>query len=176
VADYYLQTIWRIEAPLEQVYSAVEDSLCWPQWWPSVLQVAQTDGGDEHGINNVRRYCWRGKLPYLMLLEVCATRIDRGVAIEGAVQGDLEGVGRWDFSRHGALSVVRFEWHVHSTRWWMNLLAPIARPLFIRNHEQIMAQGGQALAAWLGAPLHSQETIDLMANPTCEIPALTPRI
>ncbi|MES2879591.1 MAG: SRPBCC family protein [Pseudomonadota bacterium] len=165
MAEYYLLTIWRIEAPLEAVYAAIENSLRWPDWWPSVRQVEQTANGDEHGINSVRRYAWQGQLPYLVLLEVCATRVERGVTIEGAAQGDLEGVGRWHFSRQGTISVVHFEWHVRSTRWWMNLLAPVARSVFIRNHEQIMAQGGRALARLLSAPLIGQETIDLIANP-----------
>lgn len=165
MAEYHLLTIWRIEAPLEEVYAAIENSLRWPDWWPSVRQVEQTVVGDEHGINSVRRYFWQGQLPYVVRLDVCATRINKGVTIEGASQGDLEGIGRWNFFRQDTVSIVHFEWHVHSTRWWMNLLAPVARTFFIRNHEQIMAQGGKALARLLNAPLLGQETIDLMANP-----------
>jgi hypothetical protein len=46
----------------------------------------------------------------------------------------------------------------------MNLIAPFARSLFIRNHTQIMAQGAEGLARRLGARLVSQESIDLMAD------------
>jgi hypothetical protein len=28
----------------------------------------------------------------------------------------IEGVGRWRFAHAGAVSTVRYEWHVHSTR------------------------------------------------------------
>lgn len=59
---------------------------------------------------------------------------------------------------------VCYEWHVHSTRWWMNLLAPFARSLFIRNHGHLMQQGAEGLARMLGAPLPSQENIDLKAG------------
>lgn len=45
----------------------------------------------------------------------CLTRWCSRCAIESAVQGDLEGVGRWHFSNEGAVSVVRYEWHLHST-------------------------------------------------------------
>jgi hypothetical protein len=33
---------WRLEAPLEDVYSAIHDSKRWPDWWPAVLKVKQT--------------------------------------------------------------------------------------------------------------------------------------
>ena len=163
MAEYHLLTIWRIEAPLEKVYAAIENSLRWPDWWPSVRKVEQTADGEADGIDNVRRYAWEGKLPYRVVFEVRATRIEKLVAIEGIAEGDLAGVGRWKFSRQGKLSVVHYEWHVRSKRWWMNLVAPVARSLFIRNHAQIMEQGGKALARLLKAPLAGQENIDLMA-------------
>lgn len=164
VAEYRLLTIWRIEAPLEKVYAAIQNSLQWPEWWPSVQKVKQMAMGDAEGVNSVWRYSWQGKLPYQVVFEVCATRIEKLVAIEGTARGDLDGIGRWHFSRDGAVSIVRCEWHVHSTLWWMNLLAPLARSIFIRNHALIMTQGGEGLAHLLGAPLMSQETIDLMAE------------
>lgn len=163
MAEYHLLTVWRIEAPLQEVFAAVEDTLRWADWWPSVRKVEQTVAGDEKGIGSVRRYVWRGRLPYRVVFDVCATRIDELAALEGVATGDLAGSGRWKFSSQGKLSIVHYEWHVHSKRWWMNLVAPLARAIFIRNHAQIMAQGGKALARRLKAPLVGQENTDLMA-------------
>jgi len=53
-----------------------------------------------------------------------------------------------------------------SNWWWMNLVAPLARTLFIRNHGRLMQQGAEVLARMLGAPLLSQENIDLKAGIT----------
>lgn len=164
MAEYRLLTIWRIKAPLEKVYAVIHNSLHWPEWWPGVKKVEEAAAGDAHGIDSVRRYFWQGKLPYRVVFEVRATRIEKLVALEGNAQGDLEGVGCWHFSRQGAISVVRYEWHVRSTRWWMNLISPVARSIFIRNHMQIMTQGGEGLARLLGTPLPDQEHIDLMAE------------
>lgn len=163
MAEYHLLTVWRIEAPLEQVFAAIEDTLRWPDWWPSVRKVDQTLAGDAKGIGSVRRYVWQGRLPYRVAFEVCATRIVDLAALEGVATGDLAGTGHWRFSSRGKLSVVHYEWHVHSKRWWMNLVAPVARAMFIRNHAQIMTQGGKALARLLEAPLVGQENTDLMA-------------
>lgn len=163
LTQYRLLTTWRIKAPLEDVYSAIHDSMHWPDWWPAVLKVEQTSAGDADGVNSVWRYTWRGQLPYRIGFEVSATRVERLVAIEGTTRGDLEGTGRWLFDREGVVTVVRCEWQVHSTRWWMNLIAPIARSIFVRNHALVMEQGGQGLARLLEAPLLSQETVDLLA-------------
>lgn len=120
--------------------------------------------GNADGIDSVWRYSWQGRLPYRVVFEVRATRIEKLVAIEGSTRGDLEGAGRWDFLQDGKVSIVRCEWHVRSTKWWMNLLAPIARRMFIRNHARVMARGAEGLACLLRSRLLSQETIDLMAT------------
>jgi hypothetical protein len=164
VAEYRLLTIWRIEAPLKAVYAAILDPLRWPDWWPDVHCVKQLAAGDADGIDSVCRYSWKGKLPYELVFEVRATCIENLVAIEGIAQGDLEGIGRWVFSVQGTVSVVCFEWHVRSNRWWMNLIAPLARSMFIRNHARVMKQGGEGLARLLGSPLVGLEHIDLMVK------------
>ena len=42
---------------------------------------------------------------------------------------------------------------MRTTRAWMNLLAPVARPIFAVNHDYVMRNGGHGLAKLLGAPL-----------------------
>jgi hypothetical protein len=163
VTEYRLLTIWRIEAPLPAVYAAIHDAAHWPDWWPGVRKVELVATGNADGSNCVLRYFLHGPLPYRMVFLVRATRIEPGVAIEGTVQGDLAGIGRWRFSRDGEISVVEYEWHVLGTRWWMNLIAPLARPMFIRNHGIVMRQGAEGLARQLGARLVSEENIDLLA-------------
>jgi len=177
MTEYRLLTIWRIEAPLEKVYAAIHDSPRWPDWWPGVKKVELVATGDADGINSVLRYYLHGRLPYRMAFVVRATRIEPWVAIEGTVQGDLAGIGRWRFSHQGAVSIVEYEWHVLGTRWWMNLIAPFARSMFIRNHGILMRQGAEGLARLLDAPLVSQESIDLMvetAPPTAALGGVDP--
>lgn len=171
MAEYCLLTTWRIDAPLEAVYAAILDSRRWPDWWSSVRNVEEVAPGDAAGIDSVWRYSWQGRLPYRVVFEVRATRIEKLVAIEGSARGDLEGVGRWNFRHDGTVSIVRCEWHVRSTKWWMNLLAPIARRMFIRNHARVMARGAEELARRLGSRLVAQETIDLMAAASRPRPA-----
>jgi len=173
MTEYHLRTVWRIRAPLDAVYAAIRDPLHWPEWWPSVKEVVQTATGNPDGIAGIWQYAWQGPLPYRVKFAVCITRIEPSVVIEGNTRGDLEGVGCWHFSSQGSISVVRCDWHVRSTPWWMNLLTPLARSWFIRNHAQVMAQGGAGLARHLHSALVSQENIDLMAQKLPSQPAGT---
>ena len=67
--------------------------------------------------------------------------------------GELEGEGRWSLRAEGERTVVRYDWQIRTTRWWMNGLAPAARPVFRWNHNVVMHQGGRGLADLLGARL-----------------------
>jgi hypothetical protein len=48
---------------------------------------------------------------------------------------------------------VVYDWRVRSTKPWMNLLAPVARPVFEHNHDVVMRWGGEGLARRLGVEL-----------------------
>jgi hypothetical protein len=87
------------------------------------------------------------------------TRVEKPHLLEGEAQGELAGVGRWRlFEEDGAVgdgpvTAVVYEWNVHTTRPWMNLLSPIARPVFEWNHNWVMRNGGEGLAGLLGCRL-----------------------
>ena len=151
--DYRLVTLWCIEAPLEQVCDAISDSLNWPRWWRNVERVEELDSGDARGIGSVRRYTWRGRLPYRLTFDIRVVDAERLAWVEGTASGDLQGRGRWTFSTDGRVTRARFDWQVCTTTAWMNLTGPLARPLFRWNHDGIMRCGGEALARALDARL-----------------------
>lgn len=153
MAAYRFVTTWILEAPLERVFDAVLDALAWPSWWPGVEEVEQRERGGPDGIGAVLRTTWKGRLPYRLVFDARATRLERHRLLEAEVDGDVRGTGRWLFSEAGGLVTVRYEWCVATTRPWMNLLAPLARPVFRSNHDWLMARGGEGLAAWLQARL-----------------------
>lgn len=151
--DYQLLTLWKIAAPRQQVYDAVFDSLHWPDWWPGVKHVEQISAGDADGIGSLRRYTWKGRLPYHLSFVACATKIERFRLLAADVDGDLAGTGRWTFLQDGGITTVRYDWQVRTTRPWMNALAPVAGGLFARNHHAVMREGGEGLARLLEARL-----------------------
>ena len=51
------------------------------------------------------------------------------------------------------MTAVLYEWHVQTTKRWMNLLGPVARPVFEYNHDVVMRWGGEGLAGDLDCNL-----------------------
>lgn len=139
--NYRLTTHWRLPAKLPAVWDAIRHSEQWPSWWPSVQRVTELAPGDESGVGNLRSYRWRGLLPYTLAFDIEVIRIEKYRLIEGVARGELRGVGLWAFSEQGDATCVRHDWNVETTSRWMNLLAPIARPLFEWNHTRVMQQG-----------------------------------
>lgn len=73
--------------------------------------------------------------------------------MEGVASGELAGTGRWRFFCADGATAVIYEWDVATTARWMNLLTPVARPLFAWNHDHVMRGGAEGLAYLLGARL-----------------------
>lgn len=172
--DYKFLTIWNLDAPIEKVYEAIRDADAWPHWWDNIERVELVTPGDELGIGRVERFTFRTELPYKLRFDLRVTRNERPWLIEGQASGELEGLGRWTLSRRQDGTTVNYLWAVQTTRWWMNLLAPIARPLFARNHEAVMTNGGKSLARYLNARLLHQEYVEL--DPKSPIPNPQPDI
>ena len=62
------------------------------------------------------------------------TRVEPLSLIEGEAVGELAGTGRWRLTHDAGVTRVRYDWNVRTTRPWMNLLAPVARPeLLVRE-------------------------------------------
>ena len=150
---YQLLTTWRLDAPLPQVWDAIHGVDHWPKWWRGLESVAELEKGDKDGIGSLRRFTWKGALPYRLRFELRITAIEPLNQIAGKAAGDLAGTGVWRFTRQQGCTVVRYEWSVNTTKWWMNALAPAARPLIVWNHDRVMAWGGAGLAGHLGVRL-----------------------
>jgi hypothetical protein len=155
MAEYAFLTAWRVAAPREAVFELIHDSERWPQWWRGVERVVKVEDGDPEGRGSLGRYTWRSRLPYRLEFDMRITSVERPERMEGAAVGELTGTGRWWLYEDEGVTTVLFEWQVRTTRGWMNLLAPVARPVFEWNHDWIMRQGARGLARRLGARLVS---------------------
>ena len=151
MASYSFVTIWKIDAPIETVYDAIRDSLAWPTWWPQVPSVTELAKGDERGIGGVRRYVFKGKLPYTLAFDLRVDTVEAPTKLGGTASGELAGTGVWTLTAEApGLTTVRYDWNVRTTRWWMNLLAPLAGGLFKDNHDYVMSGGLEGLTRLLG--------------------------
>ena len=153
MAEYRFLTTWLLEADRERVWEAIYDSDSWPEWWKGVIEAERLEDGDEDGVGQLGRYVWRSKLPYKVEFFVRSTVVERPHLLQGDASGELAGVGRWRLFEQDGVTAVLYEWNVSTTRAWMNLLAPVAKPVFQVNHDWVMRNGGEGLAKLLGCRL-----------------------
>ena len=108
VNQYNFVTVWKIEAPIQEVWDTIYDTENMPNWWKALLKVEVIDKGDQNGVNAVFKQTWEGKLPYQLSLLSRNEAIDYLKSIEITASGDLEGKGKWTFSEDGAIVTVQY--------------------------------------------------------------------
>jgi uncharacterized protein YndB with AHSA1/START domain len=151
MTKYEFETKWRVHAPVEQVWQVILDSETWPDWWKGVLAVEVLERGDEQGQGGRARYVWKGALPYKLAFASVQTVFEPPYRLGIEAAGELQGQGLWHLTAESpTVTHVRYDWHVETTKAWMNLMAPLARPLFDWNHDVIMRWGAEGLARRLG--------------------------
>jgi hypothetical protein len=153
MADYAFLTTWLLDSPREPVWEAIYDQARWPEWWRGVEEVEERDGGDGNGVGAVSRMVWKSLLPYRVEFEVTTTHVERPRLLQADAVGELAGIGRWRLFEQDGVTAVLYEWNVATTKPWMNLLAPIARPAFKWNHDWVMSHGATGIAELLGCNL-----------------------
>jgi carbon monoxide dehydrogenase subunit G len=157
MADYHYVSTWQLQAPIQQVWAALNDLEHLPVWYRGVQQAQELAPGDAQGVGRRVRYVIKGRLPLRLGFEATTTRSLPPQDQELQAEGELAGTGRWSLDQHGQITTVRYHWDVRTPRPWMNLLAPLARPIFTWNSKGVMLQAGQGLARFLGVPLVAAE-------------------
>ena len=159
MAEYYeFITVWRFDAPIEKVWAEIKSSETWSDWWKGVLKVEELKSGDENGVGKIVRSTWKSALPYKLIFDSEIVRIEELKIIEARAFGELEGTGLWTFTAEDENTThVRYDWKVRTTKSWMNLIAPLAKPFFKWNHNTIMNWGGEGLAKKLNCKLLSEQ-------------------
>jgi hypothetical protein len=115
-----------------------------------VTGVDELEPGAADGVGKRLRLLFRTRLPYTLGFDVQVTRVQPPSRLEARAAGELDGTGRWTLTSADGGTLVRYDWDVRTTRRWMNLMAPAARPVFRWNHDELMREGGESLARRLG--------------------------
>jgi hypothetical protein len=125
----------------------------WPEWWRGVVRADQLHPGGESLMGCCWRVEWRSRIPYSLEFDFTVERVEEPRLMGGRARGELEGLGCWRLLEEGGVTAVVYEWNVSTTKRWMNLVGPVARPIFSYNHDVVMGWGGEGLARKLGARL-----------------------
>jgi uncharacterized protein YndB with AHSA1/START domain len=150
MAEYHFVSTWQIQAPIERVWEEIYHAERWPAWWKYVTGADELEPGAADGVGKRLRLLFRTRLPYTLGFDVQVTRVQPPSRLEARAIGELDGTGRWTLTSADGGTLVRYDWDVRTTRRWMNLLAPAARPVFRWNHDELMREGGEGLARRLG--------------------------
>ena len=153
MADYRFLTSWLLECERERAWEVLQDTMRWPEWWRGVVSVDELEPGAEDGLGSHYLICWRSRLPYPITFEFVVEEVQPPTGMSGSARGELDGRGRWRLFEQDGVTAVLYEWEVATTKRWMNLLAPLARPVFAYNHDVVMTWGGEGLARRVGVPL-----------------------
>ena len=147
---YELLSVWRVAAPLDDVWPAMLDSLAWPRWWPGLEQVRELERGRADGLGNLRRYVWRSPLWFRLQIDMRVSAIEVRRRLTAEASGDVTGTGEWRFQTRGAETRLEYDWRVQVVRPGMRRLASWGGPLFARSHRALMRRGARGLGRELG--------------------------
>jgi uncharacterized protein YndB with AHSA1/START domain len=151
--QYRFESIWVIDAPATAIFDVLSDYEHYPTWWPDVRRVTRLDTGGAVDLGLEVRYVVASPLGYSLGFDVTLDHLARPSLISTRARGDLVGTGIWNLTDTGGVTTARYSWHVATTRRWMNILAPLARPAFSWAHSRVMERGALGLARYLGVPL-----------------------
>ena len=119
----------------------------WPEWWRGVQRVTVLAPDERY------RIAWRSRVPYELEFDFEVIDLDEPRSMRGVASGALAGTGQWRLFEQGGVTAVLYEWNVETTKLWMNVLGPVARPVFDYNHDVVMRWGGEGLARRLDCNL-----------------------
>jgi uncharacterized protein YndB with AHSA1/START domain len=153
LSRYTFLTTWLLEASRDRTWEVLQDAERWPEWWRGVESVRLLEPGDGARVGSRYRIAWRSRVPYGLEFDFTVRRVEAPRLMEGDARGELEGSGRWHLFEQDGMTAVLYDWRVGTTRRWMNLVGPVARPIFEYNHDVVMRWGGEGLARRLGVRL-----------------------
>lgn len=153
---YHLVTELEVTAGREQVWEALVGVNVWPSWWSWLRRVEVLSPGGEDGVGGRYRGLIATPTRYRLRSDIEVLELDHLESISLRATGDLVGWGDFRLSDAGSAgTALEFVWRVRTTKWWMNLAAPVARGAFIRNHDLLMDDFALGLAYGTGSELVS---------------------
>ncbi|NDL57285.1 hypothetical protein [Phytoactinopolyspora mesophila] len=149
--SYQFGSVWVVAVPLSRCWDFLTSpGQRWFDWWPRLreIEIQRTSR-----LVGSRAVCtWKSPLGYRLRTSLLVTEVVEGTRVRMAAGGDLTGLAEVALSElPGGGTRIDVTWWVHTTRTWMNLLAPALRPLFLLGHRAVMRGGERGLRQALAA-------------------------
>lgn len=146
--SYHFVSNWTVHAQLIEAEKVIHNVPTWRLWWrdlKSVNVIRETPnyvGSEFEGV-------WGSASGYKLHMHIVITAFEAGKSIAFDATGDLDGGGTWQFETNGQNTSMRIVWDVATTKTWMNIGAPILRPIFEYNHSLLMRRAEVSLNEYL---------------------------
>lgn len=158
VARYHFVTSFDVAASPQRAWEVLSDLSAWPSWWRWLEGTQLLAQGDRDGVGSSYRCSFRTALPYTLTFDAEVVAATPPVRIEIRASGELTGAGVWELLGARGGCRLRYTWVVATTKAWMNLLAPLARPAFAWNHDVLMRDFATGFASQLGVAASTVDT------------------
>lgn len=152
MTPYRFLTELTVTAPPAAVYQAIVEPL-WVEVWGDATRVERCRQGDATGLGACFDATVRAPIGYTLSARIETVEAQPWRLLRMRATGSVDGSGTWELDGRGDVTDLRFAWSVRTTERWMNLLAPVARPLFERSHGTVVRNAAVAAAAYLDAEL-----------------------
>ncbi|OFI38252.1 hypothetical protein BIU82_18365 [Arthrobacter sp. SW1] len=127
--------------------------MSWPKWWPHctfagslVRAESRSDVQEDILTATTANLNFKAILGYTLTISIHPTKVITPSEIEFDAGGHLEGTGKVTLSPEpNGSTQMDIEWLVRPTQRWMNVLTPIAAPVFTAAHALMMRQGEKGL-------------------------------
>ncbi|CAN5803040.1 SRPBCC family protein [soil metagenome] len=142
---YEFHAQWTVPADFDTTFAVLRDLRTYARWWPEVKSVIPVN--EDRAVVLIM-----GVLPYSLefLMDKVVDDASTGV-LRAGLSGDLEGFSSWTVKPEGSGCRLIYEQQVEVTKRLLQVLAPVARPLFRLNHHLMMSRGEKGLRSYLAS-------------------------
>jgi hypothetical protein len=143
LTHYVFRSIWHVQAPLADVTSVLNDLESYTAWWPEIRKVRPLGAGRFEVVA-------RSFLPYeLRFVSDGDPDQPRPNIIDARLSGDMEGTVRWTLEEVQNACRLVYDQEVVTHKRLLNVMAPVARPVFKTNHALMMRHGEAGLRTFM---------------------------
>lgn len=140
---------WRADRPADEVWAAVVDAASYRTWWPWLEQVDPPSWRT----GRITRATVRAPAGYRLRLEIVPGALDPPHLLEAEIGGDAHGTGAITIDPLDAGSRLTVDWSLRPAGGLLAALTAVARPLMVRGHDWIIADGVARFARGTGIVL-----------------------
>jgi hypothetical protein len=147
---YRLDVSWKLEAPIEQVWSVIRAWEQWSDWWDMVEELSIIPGEDTSGIGTLMQTKVKTPLPIPILSNAHITQLQPPHLLEYVSEDTIVCITQWNLVTADWGTLIKIKWEIIK----MN---PIARGLLRPFPEALLKEivfnalqsGAKGLASFL---------------------------